>query len=91
MMQSLILAALWVIAASGVAFLPMRFQYVLGLVLLVLAVPLLVLLAVQHNVWIVLAALAAIVSMFRKPLFYYLRRARGLPATRPRDAEGGGR
>lgn len=87
MTLSLTLACLWIVAASIVAFLPMRFQYVLGLLLLLLAVPLLVFLAMQHGVWLVAALSAAIISMFRRPLIYFYRRARGLPATRPRDEE----
>ncbi|KCV83109.1 hypothetical protein ATO10_00070 [Actibacterium atlanticum] len=73
MTASLILAALWVLAATGVAFLPMRYQYIPGLALLIAAVPLLVFLANQHSVWIVLAVLAAILSMFRRPLKALLR------------------
>lgn len=73
MTASLILAALWVLAATGVAFLPMRYHYIPGLALLIAAVPLLVFLAIQHNVWIVLAVLAAILSMFRRPLKALLR------------------
>lgn len=73
MTASLILAALWVLAATGVAFLSMRYQYIPGLALLIAAVPLLVFLAIQHNVWIVLAVLAAILSMFRRPLKALLR------------------
>lgn len=69
----MILAAVWVLAATGVAFLPMRYQYIPGIALLIAAVPLLVFLAIQHNVWIVLAVLAAIVSMFRRPLKALLR------------------
>lgn len=73
MSLSLILAALWVLAATGVAFLPMRYQYIPGIGLLIVAVPLLVFLGVQHNVWIVLAVLGAIISMFRRPLRALLR------------------
>lgn len=71
--HSLILACLWVLAATLVALLPMRWQIAPGLALLVLAPPLLVYLAVQHNAWIVLAAVAALVSMFRRPLRVLLR------------------
>lgn len=73
MTGSLTLAALWVLAATGVAFLPMRQQYIPGIALLVAAIPLLVFLTIQHNVWIVLAVLAAILSMFRRPLKALLR------------------
>jgi hypothetical protein len=64
---SLTLAALWVIAAACVAMLPMRWQYVPGLVLLILAVPLVVMVAREVG-WIwVIAVLFAILSMFRRP------------------------
>lgn len=77
MTLSLTLAALWVIAATGLAFLPMRLQYAPGLVLLVLAMPLLVFVAIQHGVWVVLLVLAGIASMFRRPLGYLLRHLLG--------------
>ncbi|WP_372602801.1 DUF2484 family protein [Actibacterium sp.] len=73
MTLSLILACCWVIAAAVVAFLPMRYQYAPGLALLIAAVPLLVFLAAENNPWIVLAVLAAIISMFRRPLGALLR------------------
>jgi len=65
---SLILAALWVIAAAAVAMLPMRWQYAPGLTLLALSIPLLVLVGRDLG-WIwVAAVLFAIVSMYRRPL-----------------------
>jgi len=65
---SLILACLWVLAAAGVALLPMRYQYVPGLTLLVLAVPLTVF-AGREVGWIWVAfVLFAVLSMFRRPL-----------------------
>ena len=74
---SLILAALWVIAGTVVALLPMRRQYVPGVALLVLAPVLIIWLAVDYG-WLVGAlSLAAFVSMFRNPLRYFWRRARG--------------
>ncbi len=73
MTLSLTLAAFWVIIATFLAFLPMRLQYVPGLALLVLAVPLLVFIAIQHGVWIVLLVLAGFASMFRRPLAYLIR------------------
>jgi len=77
MTLSLTLAASWVIIATFLAFLPMRLQYAPGLVLLVLAVPLLVFVAIQHGVWIVLLVLAGFASMFRRPLAYLLRHLAG--------------
>ena len=71
----LIIASLWVLAATVTAMLPMRLQYVLGLILLALAVPLLVWLGYDHGVWVVLLALLAILSMFRRPLIYVARKA----------------
>jgi len=70
MTLSLLLACIWAILATITAFLPMRLQYVPGLTLLILAVPLLVFISVQHSVWVVLAALAGLVSMFRRPLWF---------------------
>ena len=73
MSLSLILSCLWVIAASIVAMLPMRRQFAPGFTLLLCAPILLVYLGYQHNPWVVLAASIAILSMFRRPLFYMLR------------------
>ncbi len=73
MTLSLILACVWVVAATVVAFLPMRMQYVPGLALLVGAVPLLVFVGVQHGFWIVAVVLAGMISMFRRPLWALVR------------------
>lgn len=77
MTLSLTLACVWVVLATITAFLPMRLQYAPGLALLILAVPLLVFIGVQHSVWIVLLVLAAIVSMFRRPLWFLGRHLLG--------------
>lgn len=77
MSTPLVLAFLWVLAATVVAFLPMRFQYVLGAFLAVSAVGLIVWLSVALSPWIGVAALAAFVSMFRKPLGYFAKRLLG--------------
>ena len=74
MSLSLILACLWVIAAAVVAMLPMRRQFAPGIGLLIGAPFILAYLGYQHNFWVVLAASVAIVSMFRRPLFYMLKR-----------------
>ncbi|MCV2881332.1 DUF2484 family protein [Actibacterium sp. XHP0104] len=76
MTLSLTLACLWVVTAAVVAMLPMRYQYAPGIALLVAAVPLLVFLGREHNPWIVLAVLAAIISMFRRPLRVLVRHLR---------------
>jgi hypothetical protein len=74
-----ILAAIWALAAAVVALLPMRLQYLPGS-LLMLAAPVLIAAIGWQFGWIAgLAALAAFVSMFRNPLRYLWRRARGLP------------
>lgn len=78
MSPSLLMAIAWVFAATGVAMLPMRRQYVPGSVLLIAAPVLIGVLGYQHG-WIAsIGALAAVVSMFRKPLRYYWRKWRGL-------------
>ena len=87
MTTSLYLACFWAIAATFVALLPMRLQYVPGVSLLLLAPLLMGYLAYEHNVWIVLLAFAAVISMFRRPLVYYIRQFYNLPSRRP-DQEG---
>lgn len=74
MSLSLILSCFWVIAASIVAMLPMRRQFAPGITLLICAPFLLVYLGYQHNPWVVLAASIAILSMFRRPLFFMSKR-----------------
>lgn len=76
-MTSIILSALWVLAATIVAFLPMRRQYGPGVALLVLAPVLIVWLGFDYGWWLAVLALLAFVSMFRNPLLYYVRRIRG--------------
>lgn len=74
MTTSLIFGALWVIAATLTATLPMRLQFPPGLTLLLLAPPLLIWIALDTSPWITLACLAAFVSMFRRPLAYFARK-----------------
>lgn len=73
MSLSLTLASLWVIAAAVTALLPMRLQYAPGLALLALSVPLAVFVAMQHGALPVLLVVFAVVSMFRRPLFFLAR------------------
>jgi len=77
MSLSLTLAALWALAATVVALLPMRLQYVPGVALLIAAPFMVGFIGYQHGLWLALAGLAAFVSMFRNPLIYFYRRARG--------------
>jgi len=68
---------LWVFAATAVAMLPMRHQYVYGVALLI-AAPLLILwIGISVAWWAGVLALAAFVSMFRNPLRFFWARARG--------------
>ncbi|WP_322866303.1 DUF2484 family protein [Aquicoccus sp. G2-2] len=93
---------MWVLAAAVVAMLPLRRQFLPGGFLIIAAPVILIWIGYDHGLWITLAGLAAVLSMFRKPLRYYALRALGrapeLPAelrevrglTQPRDgAEGG--
>lgn len=79
----LILGALWVLAATATAFLPMRRQMIPGLALLIAAPILLVWIGLTHG-WLWLAfGTFAFVSMFRRPLRYFLFRAMGRPTEPP--------
>ena len=76
-MTSIILSALWVVAATVIAMLPMRHQYKPGVTLLILAPILIIWLGYVHGWWLSLVALFAFVSMFRNPLRYFYRRLKG--------------
>ncbi|WP_347310476.1 DUF2484 family protein [Defluviimonas sp. SAOS-178_SWC] len=83
-----VLACFWVLAATIVAFLPMRYQILPGLVLLVAAPVMIVWLAMATNVWIGLAAFAGFLSMFRNPLRYLIKKAMGKKTpTKEREPE----
>ena len=71
MTTSIILAAIWVLAATGVAMLPMRLQFPFGSVLLVAAFGVVGFLGYEHGIWAALIGLAGFVSMFRNPLRFY--------------------
>lgn len=76
-MTLLWLCILWVFASAGVAMLPMRRQYVPGVILLIAAPVLIVMIGLQQG-WILAAlAFAAFLSMYRNPLRYILARLRG--------------
>jgi len=87
MSLSLGISSLWVIAATLVAFLPMRAQYAPGLVLLVLAPVLLGFIAYQHGFWIFLLAFLGVVSMFRNPLIYLFKLVRRNFSARRKNEE----
>lgn len=67
----------WVFAATAVAMLPMRHQYVPGVALLIAAPLLIFWIGIAVAWWAGVLALAAFVSMFRNPLRYFWARARG--------------
>lgn len=67
----------WVFAATGVAMLPMRHQYIPGVALLIAAPLLIFWIGIALTWWAGALALAAFVSMFRNPLRYFWARARG--------------
>ena len=78
-MTPLILGALWVVAASITAMLPMRAQMIPGLSLLLAAPLLLVWIGRTQGVFWTAAGTFALLSMFRRPLTYIARKALRLP------------
>jgi hypothetical protein len=86
-MTPMVVGALWVLAATLVALLPLRLQFPPAITLLTAAPVLLVWIGVVHG-WVWLAVgLIAFVSMFRHPLRYFLRRALGRPAPLPKELQ----
>lgn len=80
-----IVACLWVVASAIVAMLPMRRQYVPGVMLLGAAPLLIGWLWLAHG-WIVgVVALFGFVSMFRHPLRYFAKKALGRPVELPSE------
>ncbi|WP_294606780.1 DUF2484 family protein [uncultured Roseovarius sp.] len=77
MSLSLLIASLWVLAATIVALLPMRWQYVPGLTLLILAPLVIGFAGYQHGWLVALGGVFALVSMFRRPLRFAIARLRG--------------
>ncbi|WP_371171024.1 DUF2484 family protein [Aliiroseovarius sp. 2305UL8-7] len=77
MSPALITAALWVVAATIVALLPMRRQFPPGLALLIAAPVIIIWIGATHGwLWAILG-LAGFLSMFRRPLWYFARKAMG--------------
>lgn len=74
---SLIIGALWVLAATVIAFLPMRRQFAPGIALLIAAPLLIGWIGHDFGPWAALAATAGFVSMFRNPLRWLARSAMG--------------
>lgn len=72
-MTLVVSCCLWVLTATAVALMPMRRQFLPGLILLLAAPALLIwILLAAGPVWALGAALA-FVSLFRKPLRYLAR------------------
>ena len=84
MSWSIIVSAVWVLAATMTALLPMRGQYVPGVALLILAPLLIVWLGYDFGCGWSVAAFAGFASMFRNPLKYSYARARGLDVEVPK-------
>jgi len=80
-----IVACLWVVASAGVAMLPMRRQYVPGVMLLAAAPVLIGWLWAVHGAVVGLIAVFGFVSMFRNPLRYFAKRALGMPVDLPQE------
>jgi len=80
----LIFGAFWIIAAAITAMLPMQHQMLPGWGLLIAAPILLIWIGVTHGwLWVAFGTFAFL-SMFRRPLIYFARKARGLPVQAPR-------
>ncbi len=76
-MNALLWGCIWVVAATCVAFLPMRYQYLPGFALLLAAPVLIWQIGAAYGWPALLLAAFAFVSMFRKPLRYMALRAMG--------------
>ncbi len=87
MSLSLILACFWVLAAAGVAMLPMKRQFEPGFALLIIAIILICVIFYEHGWLFGGLALFGFVSMFRRPLLYYARKLMGLPVDAPSAEE----
>ncbi len=76
--MTLLLACIaWVLIATAVAFLPMRYQYAPGIALLLAAPVLIWFVAIELGFVAAFFACFALVSMFRKPLRFFALKAFG--------------
>lgn len=78
------LSILWVFASAVVAVLPMRWQYVPGLILMIVAPILIFEIARTAGFLVAAAGLAAFVSMYRNPLKYVWTRLTGQQVELPK-------
>ena len=76
MTYSLIIGCLWVLVATGMAMLPMRRQFPIGVTLLIAAPVLIVWIGVDYGWVVAVLALLAFLSMFRRPLMHFYTLAR---------------
>ncbi len=83
----LILACLWVVAATVTALLPMKRQMLPGVILLALAPVLIVWIGWQHGWLWAACGTFAFVSMFRNPLIYFAKKAMGKPVDLPKELQ----
>ncbi len=76
-MTVMVLGCLWVLAVTAIAMLPMRRQFVPGIVLLMLA-PVLIWMLWQEFGWMVgCFGIFALFSMFRRPVRFYTKKFLG--------------
>ena len=76
-MTLLLVSCFWAVAATIVALLPMRHQYIPGVTLLLAAPILIVWIGYEVGYWAGILAALGFVSMFRNPLRYFWAKARG--------------
>ena len=76
-MTLLLASCFWAIAATIVALLPMRHQYIPGVSLLIAAPFLIVWIGIEVGYWAGILAAVGFVSMFRNPLRFFWAKARG--------------
>jgi hypothetical protein len=79
----LVLACIWALAATATALMPMRWQVWPGIPLLVTAPVLIGWIGMRHGWLVLMLALLAFLSMFRRPLVYLVLRAMGRPVEPP--------
>ncbi|MDG1102200.1 MAG: DUF2484 family protein [Ascidiaceihabitans sp.] len=73
----------WVFTSAAFAMLPIRYQYVPAVILLIAAPILILLIGVQVSAWIAIAAIVGSISMFRNPLRYLWAKICGQNLQRP--------
>ena len=83
------IGCLWVVAATITALLPMRRQFIPGIGLLIAAPFLIGWIGYVHGwIWLVIGLLA-FGSMFRNPLIYLIKRAKGEHPEIPKEFRSG--